>query len=324
MPTPTRWSTGRVSNNERFSSLVASEVGHGQLAAAHSVHIVAGGLAPDAEYYYRFRAQGCRWPTTGAGMPSHKTDPDLQAAHAIAPWLVVPDDHEVENNYAGMVGRNNTPALTDRTVDGPAHGRLPGVLRRACRCARRLLPSGNGIPAVPTRCAGAGGLATFRGHASTRAGSRDDQACGDGRKVCADADLPSRSLPRALPKRPGRLDAGSSQHHGHSGTSLDGRSSSLANSDAAGAAQYGRLRTRLPREPGAHPAGAGPIARYATRAVLTGKTSTGPGPKQPRADRLRQPPHRRRSAPNWSAPQSPLMATGRAATIPNARRPTRI
>src|ERR687893_506336 len=27
-------------------------------ASAHSVHVVAGGLAPDADYFYRFRAQG--------------------------------------------------------------------------------------------------------------------------------------------------------------------------------------------------------------------------------------------------------------------------
>ncbi|MFD7444415.1 alkaline phosphatase D family protein [Streptomyces sp. NPDC059909] len=30
----------------------------------------------------------------------HKTDEDLQAAHAAFPWLVTWDDHEVENNYA--------------------------------------------------------------------------------------------------------------------------------------------------------------------------------------------------------------------------------
>ena len=30
----------------------------------------------------------------------YKSDPDLQAAHAAAPWLVVWDDHEVDNNYA--------------------------------------------------------------------------------------------------------------------------------------------------------------------------------------------------------------------------------
>ncbi len=31
----------------------------------------------------------------------YKTDPDLQAAHASAPWLVTWDDHEVDNDYAG-------------------------------------------------------------------------------------------------------------------------------------------------------------------------------------------------------------------------------
>ncbi|TPW13900.1 MAG: phoD [Acidimicrobiaceae bacterium] len=32
----------------------------------------------------------------------YKTDPDLQAAHAACPWYVIWDDHEVENNYAGL------------------------------------------------------------------------------------------------------------------------------------------------------------------------------------------------------------------------------
>ena len=31
----------------------------------------------------------------------YKTDPHLQAAHAAAVWLAAPDDHEVENDYAG-------------------------------------------------------------------------------------------------------------------------------------------------------------------------------------------------------------------------------
>jgi alkaline phosphatase D len=31
----------------------------------------------------------------------YKTDPALQAAHAMAPWIVTWDDHEVSNNYAG-------------------------------------------------------------------------------------------------------------------------------------------------------------------------------------------------------------------------------
>ncbi|WFA04085.1 alkaline phosphatase D family protein [Bacillus sp. HSf4] len=37
-----------------------------------------------------------------------KTDPDLQMIHALAPWIVTPDDHEVENNYAGPHSQYNT------------------------------------------------------------------------------------------------------------------------------------------------------------------------------------------------------------------------
>ena len=33
----------------------------------------------------------------------YRSDPDLRAAHASAPWLVTRDDHEVDNNYAGDV-----------------------------------------------------------------------------------------------------------------------------------------------------------------------------------------------------------------------------
>jgi len=33
----------------------------------------------------------------------YKSDPRLQAAHLVAPWILTWDDHEVENNYAGTV-----------------------------------------------------------------------------------------------------------------------------------------------------------------------------------------------------------------------------
>lgn len=33
----------------------------------------------------------------------YKLDPDLQAAHAAAPWLFIWDDHEVDNDYAGNI-----------------------------------------------------------------------------------------------------------------------------------------------------------------------------------------------------------------------------
>ena len=37
----------------------------------------------------------------------YKSDAALQAAHARCPWLVIWDDHEVDNNYAGVHGENN-------------------------------------------------------------------------------------------------------------------------------------------------------------------------------------------------------------------------
>ena len=43
----------------------------------------------------------------------HKSDPDLQAMHAACPWLVTWDDHEVQNDYAGLKeGHSGTP-VTD-------------------------------------------------------------------------------------------------------------------------------------------------------------------------------------------------------------------
>jgi alkaline phosphatase D len=48
----------------------------------------------------------------------YKSDPDLRAAHASAPWLVTRDDHEVDNNWAGDVpenpGQQSTEAFLQR------------------------------------------------------------------------------------------------------------------------------------------------------------------------------------------------------------------
>ena len=41
----------------------------------------------------------------------YKSDPALQAAHAACPWLLVWDDHEVENDYAGLQGQRLQPAF---------------------------------------------------------------------------------------------------------------------------------------------------------------------------------------------------------------------
>ena len=54
----------------------------------------------------------------------YKGDPALQGIHAACPWIVTWDDHEVENNYAGLVPQfpNEAP------VPGPAGRRLPGLV----------------------------------------------------------------------------------------------------------------------------------------------------------------------------------------------------
>lgn len=40
----------------------------------------------------------------------YRADPDLQAAHAAAPWVVMWDDHEVSNDYGGDADRSPMPA----------------------------------------------------------------------------------------------------------------------------------------------------------------------------------------------------------------------
>ncbi|GAB4101506.1 alkaline phosphatase D family protein [Micromonospora taraxaci] len=272
----------QVSTTDRFTSLVASGSVVARYADAHSVHAIAGGLAADSDYYYRFRAQGQISPvgrTRTAPAPSsfgrdlvmafascahyeagyytayrrmaednpglilhlgdyiyeggvntsavrqhvgaeivsladyrrryalYKSDPDLQAAHAAAPWLVVPDDHEVENNYANMVRNDSSPTLTAaqwtarRTAAYRAYyENMP--LRPASAS------SGNSIPLY--RRVRWGQLATF--HMLDTRQFRDDQACGDGWKVCADADLTSRSLTGAT-QEAWLLD-GLAQHYG--------------------------------------------------------------------------------------------------------------
>lgn len=43
----------------------------------------------------------------------YKLDPDLQAAHAAFPWAAVPDDHEVDNDYAGDHDENGRETPED-------------------------------------------------------------------------------------------------------------------------------------------------------------------------------------------------------------------
>ncbi len=49
--------------------------------------------------------------TYRARYAQYKSDPALQAAHAHCPWLMVWDDHEVDNDYANLQGQNLQPAF---------------------------------------------------------------------------------------------------------------------------------------------------------------------------------------------------------------------
>jgi alkaline phosphatase D len=71
------------------------------------------------------RTHGTPEPTTvddyRARYALYKSDPDLQAAHAACPWLVIWDDHEVENNYAGETSQDAVPADEFRTRRAAAY-----------------------------------------------------------------------------------------------------------------------------------------------------------------------------------------------------------
>jgi alkaline phosphatase D len=114
----------------------------------------------------------------------YKTDPDLQAAHAAAPWLVVWDDHEVDNNWADETPENSQPTFLDRRAAAfrAYYENMP--LRRTS------VP--HGIDMQLYRRIRWGRLANF--HMLDTRQYRDDQACGDGWRDCPQAVDPARSI----------------------------------------------------------------------------------------------------------------------------------
>ncbi|GHJ46093.1 alkaline phosphatase D [Catellatospora sp. TT07R-123] len=118
----------------------------------------------------------------------YKLDPDLQAAHATAPWLAVPDDHEVANNWAGLTPMQPDPAFPARR-DAALRAYYENMPLRA---AAVPVP---GVPASTLRLfrrVGWGRLATF--HLLDTRQFRDDQACGDGYRICPQAMDPARTI----------------------------------------------------------------------------------------------------------------------------------
>jgi alkaline phosphatase D len=137
----------------------------------------------------------------------YKMDPDLQAAHAAAPWVVVPDDHDVEDDYAGRNRFDDVPALTP--------GQWAARRTAAYRAYYEHLPLrpgsapvGNSIPLY--RRLYWGRLATF--HMLDTRQFRSRLACGGGWRACAEADWRDRSITGAA-QEAWLLD-GFDQHHG--------------------------------------------------------------------------------------------------------------
>jgi alkaline phosphatase D len=117
----------------------------------------------------------------------YKSDRDLMAAHASAPFLMAWDDHEVDNNYAGDFDEHGTPPeifVLRRAAAYQAYYEMMPLRASS-------LPSGSHMRIY--RRMQFGGLVDFS-VLDTRQW-RSDQACGDGSHTgCAEALDPARTI----------------------------------------------------------------------------------------------------------------------------------
>ncbi|MGH3935646.1 MAG: alkaline phosphatase D family protein [Pseudonocardiaceae bacterium] len=115
----------------------------------------------------------------------YKTDPDLQAAHATAPWLVVWDDHELDNNWADEIPEEPQPDFLARRAAAMQAFYENMPLRRTS--------APQGIDLRLYRRIGWGQLATF--HMLDTRQYRGDQPCGDEfNSNCPQRTDPTRSI----------------------------------------------------------------------------------------------------------------------------------
>jgi alkaline phosphatase D len=153
------------------------------------------------DYIYEYRGVVAGQPSWGPTVRSHegdeihtlddyrrryaqyRLDPDLAAAHAAHPFAVTYDDHEVDNNWAGLASEEDGGARFPVAVP-------PEVFALRVQAAfqawyehmplrRTAIPRGPAIRAH--RRLSYGRLASF--HLLDTRQHRDDQACGDGVKV---------------------------------------------------------------------------------------------------------------------------------------------
>ena len=117
----------------------------------------------------------------------YRSDPDLQKAHALFPWIVTWDDHEVDNNYANDKAEDGSPR--DRFLERRANAYQAYYEHMPLR--RSSMPHGSSLRLY--RRLTFGDLAEFS-VLDTRQ-YRSDQPCGDGNKPqCEDALKPSQTM----------------------------------------------------------------------------------------------------------------------------------
>ncbi|OLL97583.1 secreted alkaline phosphatase [Pseudonocardia sp. Ae406_Ps2] len=257
--------------------------------------------------------------TTLAGyrqrLAQYHADADLQAAHAAAPWLVVFDDHEVENNWAGDVRELPIDPPGDFTARKAAAFRAYWE-NMPLRAAQR--PRGAAMRLY--RRVGYGGLVTF--HMLDTRQYRGDQPCGDTfRSDCAERTDPARSLP------------GSAQEH----WIADGFARSRARWDVLGQQVFfsqvdytpGAGRGFNPDAWDGYPGSRDRVVdswvaatqrgRARNLVVLTGDVHAHWGPTSSVASTT---PPRRWSAPSWCPARSPRAVTARRSrTVPTPSSP---
>lgn len=118
----------------------------------------------------------------------YKSDKALQAAHALAPWIVTPDDHEVENNYADEISE---VLFTTRKEFRQHRAHAYQAYYEHMPLRRTSLPHGPDIQLF--RQLNYGRLANFL-VLDTRQ-YRTDQPCGDGNKPpCPDSLSPDATI----------------------------------------------------------------------------------------------------------------------------------
>jgi alkaline phosphatase D len=119
----------------------------------------------------------------------YKSDAALRATHALCPWLIIWDDHEVDNNYAGDAGEN------DMESEEQMRARRAAAYQAWWENQPVRVPRAKSWADLSImRTADWGSLIRF--HLLDGRQYRTDQACGDGTHVvpCGDWADPKRTM----------------------------------------------------------------------------------------------------------------------------------